>query len=195
MIERGEGMEDSEIIRLFESRDPEAITQAKNKYGSLCRSLAGKLLRSDEDVEECVNDTYLALWNAIPPAKPAPLSAYMAKVTRNLVLKRLEYLGAEKRSADAAVSFDELEDCLPAPGGPEELVEAQALRQAILQFLQSQRKLNRILFLRRYFFFDSIREIASNYGLSETKVKSSLMRTRKQLKAYLIQEGYIDERK
>lgn len=189
--ERGDGMEDSQIIGLFEARSPEAIEQTRNKYDALCRSLAGKLLRSEEDVEECVNDTYLALWNTIPPAKPDPLSPYLARIIRNLALKRLEHLAAEKRNADALASFDELEEILSAPGTVEDALQEQALRQAILGFLEGQRKENRILFLRRYFFFDSVKEIARNYGLSESKVKSSLMRTRNKLKAYLIQEGYM----
>lgn len=128
-------MEDEQIIRLFEERSAEAIEQTKSQYGALCRSLAGKLLSREEDVEECVNDTYLALWNAIPPEKPSPLSAYIAKVTRNLALKRLEHLTAEKRNQDAVLSFDELDACLHAPGGPEEMAEAEVLRQAIYGFL------------------------------------------------------------
>lgn len=184
-------MEDQAIIALFEARSPEAIVQTKCKYSSLCRSIAGKLLPSEQDVEECVNDTYLALWNAIPPAKPAPLSAYIAKITRNLALKRLEQLSADKRSAESLLSFDELDACLAATEDIEAAIDEIALRESITAFLQSQSRESRLIFLRRYFFFDSVKEIAQNYGLSESKVKSSLMRTRNKLRTYLIQEGFI----
>ena len=183
-------MDDERILRLFQMRAPDAIEQTDRKYGALCRSLAGKLLREPEDVEECVNDTYLTLWNAIPPAEPLPLRPYVARITRNLAFKRLEHLTAEKRNAQVVLSFQELDACIPTPNTPEELVEAEALRQTILQFLQSERQESRILFLRRYFFFDSIEEIARNYGLSQSKVKSSLKRTRDRLKFHLMQEGY-----
>ena len=175
-------MEDQAIIALFEARSPEAIVQTKCKYSSLCRSIA---------VEECVNDTYLALWNAIPPAKPAPLSAYIAKITRNLALKRLEQLSADKRSAESLLSFDELDACLAATEDIEAAIDEIVLRESITAFLQSQSRESRLIFLRRYFFFDSVKEIAQNYRLSESKVKSSLMRTRNKLRAYLIQEGFI----
>ena len=184
-------MDDEKIIRLYQMRLPEAIAQTEIHYGALCRSLAGKLLPSQEDVNECVNDTYLALWNTIPPAVPSPLSAYIAKVTRNQALKKLEHLSAEKRQNEAALSFTELDGCIPAPTGPEQIYEEKELKQTIIRFLQKQRSASRVIFLRRYFFFDSVQEIAKNYRISESKVKSSLMRTRKRLKAYLIEEGYI----
>lgn len=183
-------MEDEQIIALFEARSPDAIEQTKTQYGALCRSLAGKLLRSEEETEECVNDAYLALWNAIPPAKPSPLSAYLAKITRNLAMKRLEHLTAEKRGAAATVSFEELDQCLRAPGDSDQMVESIALRQAITAFLQGQSRENRCIFLRRYFFFDTVEEIARRYSFSESKVKSSLLRTRNKLRTYLIQEGF-----
>ena len=183
-------MEDVQIIRLYQDRNPEAIVQTKQKYDELCKTIAGRLLRSPEDAEECVNDTYLALWDAIPPATPSPLSAYIAKITRNLAMKRLEYLSADKRNPEVALSFDELDTCLPAPGGPEQSVQADALRQAITAFLQKQCRENRLIFLRRYFFFDSVNEISKRYRLSESKVKSSLLRTRHKLRIYLIKEGF-----
>ena len=116
-------MQDERILRLFQMRAPDAIEQTDRKYGALCRSLAGKLLREPGDVEECVNDTYLTLWNAIPPAAPLHLRPYIAKITRNLALKRLEHLTAEKRNAEVTLSFDELDECLSTPGTLEALVE------------------------------------------------------------------------
>lgn len=187
-------MDDQRIIALFEARAQEAIEQTEQAYGSLCRSLAGKLLRSEQDVEECVHDTYLALWNAIPPAKPDPLSAYIAKVTRNLALKKLEHLSAEKRGAAVTVSFEELDGCIPFGPTPETAFEEKELAMAIQAFLQKQSKQNRIIFLRRYYFFDSVQEIAAYLGCGEETVKSSLHRTRKKLKSFLIKEEWIDER-
>jgi len=186
-------MDDTQIIALFETRSQEAIEETKRKYDPLCRTLAGKLLQSREDVEECLSDTYLALWNAIPPAKPAPLSAYIARITRNLALKRLEHLSAEKRGAAVTVSFDELDGCIPFDATPEIKFEEKELARAIGNFLQKQSKQNRIIFLRRYYFFDSVKEIAQHLGCGEETVKSSLHRTRRKLKTYLIKEEWIDE--
>ena len=182
-------MDDKKLIELFEARSPDAIEQTDTQYGALCRSLAGKLLRNESEVEECVNDAYLALWNAIPPAKPSPLSSYLAKIVRNLAMKRLEHRTAQKRNCEATLSFDELDTCIPASEGGEQMLESFVLRQAITAFLQSLSQQNRIIFLRRYFFFDSVQEIAQRYRISESKVKSSLMRTRNKLRTYLIQEG------
>lgn len=185
-------MEDAQIIRLYQNRDPEAIEQTERKYGALCKTVAGRLLQSPEDAEECANDTYLALWNAIPPANPDPFSAYIAKVTRNLAMKRLEQLSAAKRSTEALLSFDELSECLLGQDGLSQAMAVQALRRAITDFLEDQDKESRCIFLRRYFFFDSVKEIAVCYGMTQSKVKSKLMRTRNKLKDYLIQEGLYE---
>lgn len=187
-------MDDKQIIALFEARSQDAIAETKRKFDPLCRALAGKLLRSEEDVEECLSDTYLALWNAIPPAKPAPLSTFLAKITRNLAMKRLEHLSAEKRGADVTVSFEELDGCIPFGPTPETVYEEKELARAIGDFLQKQSKQNRVIFLRRYYFFDSVKDIAAYMGCGEETVKSSLHRTRKKLKSYLIKEELIDER-
>ena len=184
-------MEDAQIIRLYQERDPEAIEQTKQKYGGLCSTIARRLLYSPEDEEECVNDTYLALWNSIPPAVPAPLSAFAAKITRNLALKRLEHLSAAKRNTEVILSFEELSECLCAKDDLVQAMDEQVLRQAIVAFLETRDKESRCLFLRRYFFFDSIKEISTRYGMTQSKVKSRLMRTRDQLKTYLIQEGFL----
>lgn len=187
-------MDDRQIIRLYQERCPEALEQTNERYGGLCRSIAGKLLQNPQDVEECVNDTYLALWDAIPPAEPSPLSAFAAKITRNLALKRREQLSAAKRNMEAVLSFEELSECLSAPDDVESIVEARALRQAIADFLELQDRESRCIFLCRYFFFDSVREIGRRYGMSQSKVKSRLMRTRNELKRYLIREGFYEER-
>ena len=186
-------MEDAQIIRLYQNRDPDAIEQTERKYGALCKTIASRLLQSPEDIEECTNDTYLALWNTIPPATPVLFSAYIAKITRNLAMKRLEQLSAAKRSTEVLLSFDELSECLCGQDGLSQAMEAQALRRAITDFLEVQDKESRCIFLRRYFFFDSIKEIAMRYGMTQSKVKSKLMRTRNKLKDHLIQEGLYEK--
>ena len=187
-------MEDQQIICLYRDRDPEAIEQTKQKYGGLCHAIAHRLLQNHEDAEECVNDTYLALWDAIPPASPAPLSAFAAKITRNLAMKRLEHLSAAKRSSEAVLSFEELSECLSASDDLSQHMHSLDLRNAITLFLQTQDTESRQIFLRRYFFFDSVKEIAMRYGISKSKLKSTLRRTRNKLRTYLIQEGFFEER-
>ncbi len=187
-------MEDEAIIALFWSRSEEAVTQTAQKYGDLCRSIAQRIVLDAQDAEECVNDTYAALWDAIPPARPNPLSAYIAKITRNLAMKRITYHNSRKRSDYAAVSIHELEECIPANGTPEEAVSEQQLAKAVEKFLSKEDHESRNMFLRRYWFYDSIAEIAKRFGVSESKVKSQLMRVRNRLKQYLIKEEWIYER-
>ena len=184
-------MDDQTLIELFWARSPEALTQAKTKYDALCRSLAGRLLGRAEDVEECLNDAYLALWDAIPPARPTHFGAYISKIVRNLSMKRLSYLTAQKRGGEAEVSFEELENCVSADSDPARILEARELEAAVCAFLRTQSRESRVYFLRRYYFFDSVREIAARYGVSESKVKVRLFRTRNALKEYLVKEGYL----
>ena len=184
-------MDEQTLIGLYWERSQEAIAQTDRMYGPLCRKIAGKFLHHAEDVEECVNDTYFALWNAIPPARPAHFPSFLAKVARNQALKRLEQLTAAKRNTEADLSFEELSQCLGTASSSEEQLDELALRQAITAFLQQQTKENRIIFIRRYFFVDSIQEVAAHCGISRSKVKSSLLRTRQKLKHYLIQEGFF----
>ena len=143
-----------------------------------------------KDVDECVSDTYMALWNAIPPARPKSLSAFVCGIVRNLSLKRLEYLGRQKRNAAVLVSLEELEEILPDSAG-ESSLDSGALATLISSFLRTQKEEARNVFLRKYYYFDSIEEIALRYGISQSKVKSSLFHTRKKLKAYLIKEGIM----
>lgn len=184
-------MDDKTVIDLYWARSQEAITQTDRIYGPLCRKIAGRFLRSSQDVEECVNDTYFALWNTIPPARPAHFPSFLAKVARNQALKRLEQLTAAKRNTEADLSFEELSQCLGTVPSAEERLDELALRQAITAFLQQQSKENRVIFIRRYFFLDSVRKVAAHCGISQSKVKSSLLRTRQKLKNYLIQEGFF----
>ena len=187
-------MDRDELVNLFWARSPEAITQTQLAYGEMLKNLAGRILRRMEDVEECVNDTYLSLWNGIPPARPAHFAAYATKIVRNIAVKRLSYLTAEKRSVEAEVSFEELDACLSGSEDPQKIMERKELEEAISDFLRQQDPESRKFFLRRYYFFDSVKEIASRYGVGESKVKVKLFRTRNRLREYLLKEGLLDER-
>lgn len=180
-------MNDKKIVDLFWTRSELAVTAAEKKYGKMCRSIAMNVLDDPEDAEECVNDTLHGLWDAIPPARPENLRAFTAKIARNLSLKRLQYYLAEKRNA-SRVSFEELSDCLPDANLVENQVEGRELGRALEAFLNTLDKESRTMFLRRYWFFDSVEQIAKGFGVSESKVKSKLYRARLKLKEYLAKE-------
>ena len=181
-------MEDQQIIELFFDRDEQAIRETNEKYGKLCHRTAYAILNNLQDAEECVNDTYTALWHAIPPARPTRFMAYICKITRNLALNRLEFLGREKRAADVMLSLEELSAVVAderyAPHQSDKEIGA-----AISRFLRGQKEEARNVFIRKYFFFDSVKDIACRYSLTESKVKILLFRTRNHLKDYLIKEG------
>lgn len=183
-------MEDSRIVELFLQRSEVAIDAAQQKYGAMCRAMARNLLGSEEDAQECLNDALHALWNTIPPEKPQKLGAYFAKIVRNLAMKRLTYQNADKRSG-AIVSCEELSACIPAGNTVEELFEEKELSNAIGRFLGTLDRDSRDMFLRRYWFCDSIGQIAKGFGISETGVTTKLYRMRKKLKDYLEREVQI----
>lgn len=181
-------MEDLQIIELYFSRDEHAIKETDRKYGKLCFRVAKNLLSNNEDSEECVNDTYLTIWNKIPPTRPSNFTAFICKITRNLSLKKLELSNAMKRAADAVISLSEIEATMPdnhiAPG-----IEDEELGKLISTFLRSEKELDRNIFLRKYWFFDSISDIAEQYSMNENTVKSVLFRSRNRLRDYLRKEG------
>ena len=179
-------MEDRQILELYFARRQEAISETKAKYGAFCLRIAGNILQSREDAEECENDVYLKAWNAIPPSAPDPLAPYLGKLARNLALNRYAYLHAQKRNPELTVVFEELEDCA---AGLEPREDGEIAR-AISRFLGGEQKEARVLFMRRYWYGDSIRDIAARFAFSESKVKSSLLRTRRKLKLYLEKEGF-----
>lgn len=178
-------MEEQKIVDLFFARDERAITETKNKFGFLCMELAGRLLHDRQDAEECVNDAYLGLWNTIPPERPTYFRAFLCKIVRNLSLKRLEYLTAKKRCASYEVSFEELEGVLQKEDDRSE----EKIGELINRFLYKVKPLHRQMFLRKYWFFDSIEDIAQRFNCTQSKVKTILMRTRQRLKKFLEQEG------
>lgn len=180
-------MEDSEIVELFAARDERAVAEVKKKYGGICRSVAGSMLRNQEDAEECVSDVYMILWNSIPPA-PDSLKAYICRLTRNMCLKRIEYNSAQKRNGKSKLSLSEL--------GEELRGEDFAVRQSdmelgeiISRFLRAQKPEVRSVFLRRYWLMESVEEIADRFSFSKSKVKSMLFHTRGRLEKYLKKEG------
>lgn len=182
-------MEDVNILELFWARTQEAVAVAAERYGSLCRAVAGNILANPRDAEECVNDVWLAAWNSIPPARPERLGAYLARLTRNIALDKLDHNRALKRNGELDVALSELEECLAARGGVEETLEAGQTAAAIDAFLRTLPKEQRWVFLRRYWYADPIAEIAQRGHMSQGKVKSMLFRTREKLKTYLEQEG------
>lgn len=181
-------MNDHEIIELYFSRDEEAIKQTDLKYGRLCRQISYNILNNQEDAEECVHDAYIGVWNAIPPTRPNHLLSFICKITRNQSLKRLESMTRQKRSQGILVSLDELAEILPdesvADGANDE-----EIGKLISDFLRSEKEEVRNVFIRKYFFFDSIGEIAKRYDFTESKVKNMLYRTRMKLKDFLIRQG------
>ena len=180
-------MDDRSIIELYFARDERAISETADKYGKLCLRLAHNILGNAQDAEECVNDTYAGLWNAIPPARPERLDAYVCRITRNLSLKRLASLTRAKRDRAAIVSFAELEEILP--DACYEGRREGEIAELINRFLREQKADVRNVFVRKYYFFDSVDEIAKRYGFGKSKVKSMLYHTRNKLKEYLKGEG------
>ena len=183
-------MEDTDIIQLYWARDEGAIAATDEKYGTLCRSLSHNILASREDAEECVNDTYLGLWNAIPPHRPNPLLAFVCRVARNVSLNRYRHNHAQRRDESRNLPLVELEGCLAAPSA-EETWSAQALGQTLDCFLDTLDRKSRVMFLRRYWFSDSVSWIARQMGITENHVSVQLHRIRSRLKQYLEQEGAV----
>ncbi len=185
-------MEDRRIIALLFARAERAIDELAKQYGKRLRNLAMNILGSHRDAEECENDTYLAVWNTVPPKKPNPLSGYVYGIGRNIALDRYKHLTAEKRDGRYDVSMEELEGCIPAPA-LEQQVEARELGAAINRYLAMLNPDNRAIFLRRYWFGDPVREIARDFTLTENAVSVRLGRMRSRLHAHLVKEGYVDE--
>ncbi len=183
-------MDDKAIIAGLTARIEDTLHILSQRFGRSLQHLALNILGNPRDAEECVNDTYLALWNAIPPAKPDPLAGYVMRTGRNLALKKLRQNSAQKRDSRYDLSLDELAGALSG-GTPEEIVEAQELGRAIDQFLDTLNKENRILFLRRYWFGDSVQTIAKNRSMTVNSVSVRLNRIRSKLRTYLIKEGLL----
>ncbi len=178
-------MLDNQIIDLYFARDERAITETDKKHGAVCMNLSLNILQSRPDAEECLNDTYLAAWNKIPPERPTYFRAFLCRITRNLSLERFRFLHQKKRNRDLEVSLDELEGCILMP---EE--RAGELAEHLSNFLRTQEKTDRLLFMGRYFHACSVKVLAQKSGLRENTVSVRLHRTRERLRAYLEERGY-----
>lgn len=183
-------MDDNQIIDLYWARSETAIWETAKKYGNYCHHIAYNILYNREDSEECVNDTWLRTWEAIPPTRPERLSAFLGKITRNLALQRYEKYNAAKRAAgQVPLALHELEECIPARENVEHVVDDLALTEILNDFLAGLSAETRRIFVRRYWHLHSVKEIAEEYRISESKVKVTLFRTRRKLRLLLEKEG------
>lgn len=183
-------MEDSAIIDLYWARQESALTETERKYGAYCRSIARNILYSREDAEECVSDTYLRAWNAMPPQRPGILSAFLGRITRNLSFDRRRKNNADKRGGgELPLCLDELSQCVPSDSGVQSELERKELSAMLDAFLRTLPERERMLFLRRYWYVDPIGDIARRFSMKENTVKSVLFRTREKLRSYLEREG------
>ena len=180
-------MDDAKIISLYFSRDESAISATDEKYGSYCKAVADNILRDEPESEECVNESYLKTWQTVPPTKPTSLKAYLGRITRNLALDRYRRDRAKKRSGEAELSADELYECLPTEDA--EIADSLALTDAINRYLASLPARSRVLFVQRYWYCMTTKEIARANLMRESAVKVSIMRARDAFRQFLIKEG------
>ena len=183
-------MNDSQIIALYFSRDQRAIEETAAKYGNYCYSITHNILQDKEDAEEAVSDTYLALWDAIPPHKPVMLRTFLGKIARRTALKKWEKNCTQKRGGgEVALALEELSEYLSDGNTPETAIETAELTKTLNEFLRKLPKVERQIFLCRYWYLDSIADIAERFGFTQSKVKSMLSRTRMKLRNVLTKEG------
>lgn len=184
-------MEDSRIIELFYARSEQAIKELSKKYGALCTHVARNILNSRQDAEECVNDAYLGAWNTIPPENPNPLRTYICRIVRNLSIMRYHSNTAKKRNSYYDAALDELEDCITSVSSVEDEISVRELSRLLDAFLDNLDVENRVIFVRRYWYSDSVSEIAERLGVSSNNISVRLSRIRSKLKKFLEKEGYI----
>ena len=180
-------IDDEKIIELFFERSEQGIRELDMKYGKICHNLSYNIVNSSRDAEECVNDAYLGAWNAIPPARPNLLLSYIVKIVRNISLKIYWRKEAAKRSSHYTIALEEIEACIADQKTVEDEIEARELARIIEEFLDTLTVENRVIFMRRYWFSDSYKDIAELVGLSEKNVSVRLTRIREKMKQYLIE--------
>jgi len=185
-------MEDKQIIELYFNRSEQAIEETSSKYGKLTRSISYHIVRNEEDTEECVSDTYLALWNTIPPENPNPFVAYILRIARNIAIKKLRYNTADKRNNSYDVSLGELEEVLTGNSDVQKEIEAKEIETVINSFLKDLKKTDRVIFVKRFWFNMTLDEISEETGYSKNYINVHLHRTKERLKAHLIKEGYYE---
>lgn len=184
-------MEDSNIIDLFNKRSEQAITELNNKYYKIFKKISINILKNPLDADECVNDAYLGTWNSIPPQNPNPLLTYVCRIVRNLSIKKYHSNTAIKRNSYYDVSLNELENCFISSNTVELEFEANELTRKIDEFLTTLNTRNRVIFMRRYWFCDSLSDIAKLIGITEHNVAVRLSRIRSKLKKYLLKEDFL----
>lgn len=183
-------MDDEKIIDLYFARSEQAVKETANKYGRYLNTVAHNILHSKEDCEECINDTYMHAWQKIPPERPKSFSAFLAKITRNLALNKYESRNAKKRgNGQVPLVLDELSQCIADTSDVQKNIEDADLTEALNRFLAELSADARKIFMRRYWYMSTVKEIAGDYGLSESKVKMTLLRTRNKLNKFLKEEG------
>lgn len=178
-------IDDEKIIEMFFERSEQGLRELDNKYGKICHNLSYNIVSNRQDAEECVNDAYLGAWNAIPPAQPNPLLAYLCKIVRNISLKIYYRKEAAKRSSHYTIAMEEIEACIADPNTVEAEIEARELARIIESFLDTLTVENRVIFMRRYWFSDSCKDIAEFVGLTEKNISVRLTRIRQKMKEYL----------
>lgn len=184
-------MDDQAIVDLYWHRSENAISETAAKYGGYCYSIAYNILTNKEDAEESVSDTYLAAWNGIPPRRPSFLAAFLGKITRHISIDRWRIRNAGKRGGgEITLALDELEECIADNETVEQIYERREMINTLNNFLDTLQEIDRSVFLCRYWYLDSIQEIAANFGFSESKVTSMLHRTREKLRKRLVKEGF-----
>ena len=184
-------MEDSKIVALFFARSEQAIAELSNKYGNLCMRIANNILGNHQDSEECVNDAYLGAWNTIPPQKPNPLKTYVCRITRNIAITKYHSNTAVKRNSHYDVAIEELAYCLFSQDTPEEQLKAKELTFLLDRFLGNLDVRSRVMFIRRYWYADSVADIADAFRMRPNSVSVQLSRIRNKLRKFLMQEGYV----
>lgn len=188
----GDSVVDRELVERYWRRDEDAIAETISRYGVYCRAIANGVLHSEQDAEECCNDVWAAAWNAMPPQRPDDLRAFLARITRNLALKRFRDQTADKRGGgETAVALEELEEVIPDGGSLDDAIEERELARKLDAFLGTLGETERRVFLCRYWYFDSVRDIASRFGYGESRVKMMCLRTRKKLLLFLRKEDLL----
>ena len=183
-------MEDKEIVELYWQRSDLAISESERKYGRYCRAIARNICGSEEDAEECVNDTWLRAWNRMPSERPPLLSAFLGRITRNLAINRIKAENRIKRGGgEAPLVLDELAECVPGGTSPERALEEKELAEAVGRFVSALGETERTAFVLRYWYLAPLAAIAERLGCRESRVKSLLFRTRKRLARTLQEEG------
>lgn len=184
-------MEDNQIIDLYFCRDESALTETAKKYGTFCQRIAMNVLSIREDAEECVNDTYHTAWNQIPPTKPDSFKAFLGRIVRNFAISKYRALHAKKRFNGLEVMLSELGDCVPATESVEQEIEAKELTEHINTWLAGLKKEDRVLFVRRYWYGNDVRELAKRCGVTATQMTQRMLRLRRKLKVFLEEKGVV----